>query len=218
VFHSPKPTNSDKENETTTGFHSPHEAPEESLHFRYRNQTPPIHEQRLYENPLSTPRQELPDYDPDAPSMSPSESISPVTAKLEIASRIESQSESSLGYQTSPRSPFSENALWSRLPISSLPWDHDDSVNACSSCKDLFSFLRRRHHCRQCGHLFCGNCSDKVLKNVNGYNHPVRACNECFQKDQWKCDKVEARDNEKEGCAHRNVVEIESCKQPCLIQ
>ena len=34
-------------------------------------------------------------------------------------------------------------------------WVVDESVTSCPKCQIEFSMLRRRHHCRQCGGIFC---------------------------------------------------------------
>jgi hypothetical protein len=37
----------------------------------------------------------------------------------------------------------------------SVRWVQDDQVQACHKCNQLFGICRRRHHCRQCGNVFC---------------------------------------------------------------
>jgi len=39
-----------------------------------------------------------------------------------------------------------------------------DDEQACSICDHTFGVLRRKHHCRNCGELVCGNCSGKRWK------------------------------------------------------
>ena len=34
-------------------------------------------------------------------------------------------------------------------------WIKDDSGDSCVNCAVKFSFSERRHHCRNCGQLFC---------------------------------------------------------------
>eukprot|EP01132_Coremiostelium_polycephalum_P006131 gene6131-7638_t len=38
-------------------------------------------------------------------------------------------------------------------------WFPDDSSFDCYNCKVTFNIFRRRHHCRNCGLLFCSKCS-----------------------------------------------------------
>jgi hypothetical protein len=38
-------------------------------------------------------------------------------------------------------------------------WALDESSAACMRCAGAFSAMRRRHHCRWCGCLVCGSCS-----------------------------------------------------------
>ncbi|CAL8070485.1 unnamed protein product [Calicophoron daubneyi] len=50
----------------------------------------------------------------------------------------------------------------------------------CASCLRAFTLLRRRHHCRRCGHIFCGRCCNH-WQTVEGLAtiKPVRICSEC---------------------------------------
>ncbi|CAG8532971.1 7028_t:CDS:10 [Paraglomus occultum] len=64
------------------------------------------------------------------------------------------------------------------LPV----WINDETVKACKQCSATFTPLRRKHHCRQCGHIFCQNCSSQRLALPQlGEFTPVRVCNECFR-------------------------------------
>lgn len=40
-------------------------------------------------------------------------------------------------------------------------WKADSEKAACEKCNKPFSIMRRRHHCRRCGGLFCDACSSK---------------------------------------------------------
>ncbi|CCH60153.1 hypothetical protein TBLA_0C03510 [Henningerozyma blattae CBS 6284] len=40
-------------------------------------------------------------------------------------------------------------------------WQPDESIDSCLHCQVKFNFLTRRHHCRCCGGIFCGNCTDR---------------------------------------------------------
>jgi hypothetical protein len=45
------------------------------------------------------------------------------------------------------------------LPRRPHEWTDDDSVTECYLCKQIFNWYYRRHHCRGCGRIFCGECS-----------------------------------------------------------
>eukprot|EP01062_Namystynia_karyoxenos_P053101 TRINITY_DN4285_c0_g1_i1.p1 TRINITY_DN4285_c0_g1~~TRINITY_DN4285_c0_g1_i1.p1 ORF type:complete len:577 (+),score=73.65 TRINITY_DN4285_c0_g1_i1:150-1880(+) len=40
-------------------------------------------------------------------------------------------------------------------------WVEDSSATLCSGCRAAFSVVRRRHHCRACGDVFCHACSNR---------------------------------------------------------
>jgi hypothetical protein len=51
----------------------------------------------------------------------------------------------------------------------------------CSKCRVVFSVMRRRHHCRNCGLAFCElHSSRSIPLPHHGYTEPVRVCNNCF--------------------------------------
>lgn len=60
-------------------------------------------------------------------------------------------------------------------------WIPDESAPHCMSCQSVFTVVRRRHHCRNCGKVFCGKCSANAVP-LPRYGHvkPVRVCNRCF--------------------------------------
>eukprot|EP00042_Codosiga_hollandica_P047251 m.509842 g.509842 ORF g.509842 m.509842 type:complete len:3508 (+) comp57411_c0_seq1:30-10553(+) len=61
-------------------------------------------------------------------------------------------------------------------------WIRDSMANVCMSCNVRFSFSERKHHCRNCGKVFCGKCSarESAIPSMNIYK-PVRVCLSCFQ-------------------------------------
>ncbi|KDO29815.1 hypothetical protein SPRG_22140 [Saprolegnia parasitica CBS 223.65] len=47
----------------------------------------------------------------------------------------------------------------------------------CTQCRLKFGVLRRRHHCRLCGGLFCGDCTDKVaIPSLDGRQSACKRC------------------------------------------
>ncbi|KAL1508880.1 hypothetical protein ABEB36_003702 [Hypothenemus hampei] len=60
-------------------------------------------------------------------------------------------------------------------------WLKDEGAETCFSCSVKFTIYERRHHCRNCGQVFCSRCSRfeseisrlRILK-------PVRVCQNCY--------------------------------------
>jgi hypothetical protein len=48
----------------------------------------------------------------------------------------------------------------------------------CPRCRRAFGLLLRRHHCRQCGGIFCDRCSSRVWPLPAA---PKRVCEGCYQ-------------------------------------
>jgi hypothetical protein len=73
-------------------------------------------------------------------------------------------------------------------------WVQDSLANACMSCGVRFSFSDRRHHCRNCGRVFCGRCSAKecAIPSLNIVK-PVRVCLTCFQSLTQSPPSAESR-------------------------
>eukprot|EP01129_Flabellula_baltica_P012838 TRINITY_DN585_c0_g1_i3.p1 TRINITY_DN585_c0_g1~~TRINITY_DN585_c0_g1_i3.p1 ORF type:complete len:1033 (-),score=190.91 TRINITY_DN585_c0_g1_i3:1453-4092(-) len=60
-------------------------------------------------------------------------------------------------------------------------WVPDSSVSRCQLCTTTFSIFLRKHHCRNCGKVICGPCSDFQMRLPEiGYHNPVRVCSKCY--------------------------------------
>nr|KAF7413177.1 hypothetical protein H0235_013028 [Vespula pensylvanica] len=78
--------------------------------------------------------------------------------------------------QTSPAMERGEECV-ERAPA----WVPDNDAPRCMACQAGFTVVRRRHHCRNCGKVFCGRCSsNNVPLPRYGHTKPVRVCNRCF--------------------------------------
>ena len=62
--------------------------------------------------------------------------------------------------------------------------DNCKQAKSCGSCGKRFDWIRRKHHCRFCGSVFCAECiSFRSLLPVNfGVRRPEKVCEVCNQK------------------------------------
>jgi len=54
--------------------------------------------------------------------------------------------------------------------------DHDD----CMRCECKFNFRKRRHHCRVCGFVVCGDCSPTKIYPKHSAVEKIRVCSVCL--------------------------------------
>ncbi|XP_056111019.1 lateral signaling target protein 2 homolog isoform X2 [Rhinichthys klamathensis goyatoka] len=60
-------------------------------------------------------------------------------------------------------------------------WVPDEACNSCIACEAPFTVIRRKHHCRSCGKIFCSRCSSHSAPLPRyGQMKPVRVCTHCY--------------------------------------
>nr|XP_035923186.1 lateral signaling target protein 2 homolog isoform X1 [Halichoerus grypus]XP_035923187.1 lateral signaling target protein 2 homolog isoform X1 [Halichoerus grypus] len=60
-------------------------------------------------------------------------------------------------------------------------WVPDEACGFCTACKAPFTVIRRKHHCRSCGKIFCSRCSAHSAPLPRyGQVKPVRVCTHCY--------------------------------------
>ncbi|XP_062617135.1 RUN and FYVE domain-containing protein 2-like isoform X1 [Saccostrea cucullata] len=62
--------------------------------------------------------------------------------------------------------------------VKEAQWISDKEATNCKGCSKEFSISRRRHHCRNCGDIFCNECSDNKMPLPSSAK-PVRVCDNC---------------------------------------
>uniref|UniRef100_A0AAX7UBF9 RUN and FYVE domain containing 2 n=1 Tax=Astatotilapia calliptera TaxID=8154 RepID=A0AAX7UBF9_ASTCA len=65
-------------------------------------------------------------------------------------------------------------------------WLKDKEATHCKLCEKEFSISRRKHHCRNCGEIFCNSCSDNELP-LPASPKPVRVCDTCHALLLQRC-------------------------------
>ncbi|KAM8973906.1 RUN and FYVE domain-containing protein 1 [Pelodytes ibericus] len=65
-------------------------------------------------------------------------------------------------------------------------WLKDYEATECKQCNKEFSIARRKHHCRNCGDIFCNTCSSSEL-SLPSYPKPVRVCDPCHNLLLQRC-------------------------------
>nr|XP_060629146.1 FYVE, RhoGEF and PH domain-containing protein 2 isoform X1 [Anolis sagrei ordinatus] len=79
--------------------------------------------------------------------------------------------------ETQDLKKYQPEELGNRAP----QWVRDKLVTMCMRCKDPFNAItRRRHHCRACGYVVCGRCSNYKIELQYDKNGPKRVCVECY--------------------------------------
>ncbi|KAF5475542.1 hypothetical protein F2P56_007340 [Juglans regia] len=54
----------------------------------------------------------------------------------------------------------------------------------CQGCNSQFTFINRKHHCRRCGGLFCGSCTQQRMVLRGQGDLPVRICEPCKKLEE----------------------------------
>ncbi|XP_052121771.1 RUN and FYVE domain-containing protein 2 isoform X1 [Frankliniella occidentalis] len=62
--------------------------------------------------------------------------------------------------------------------VSDATWMRDKEVTHCKGCEKEFNMTRRKHHCRNCGDIFCNACSDNSMP-LPSLPKPARVCDKC---------------------------------------
>ena len=76
---------------------------------------------------------------------------------------------------------------WSKLKVDTMQemavvpgtWEKNEEASSCKICGREFSLARRKHHCRNCGLIFCDPCSDNKMA-LSSSAKPVRVCDNCY--------------------------------------
>lgn len=78
------------------------------------------------------------------------------------------------------------------LVIKNRVWQKDSEVHTCHKCHTKFGVFTRKHHCRECGRIFCDNCTKNrvtldqpLIENGQDKRQGVkdcRVCDDCYRQ------------------------------------
>ncbi|XP_065372444.1 lateral signaling target protein 2 homolog [Calliphora vicina] len=114
----------------------------------------------------------------NSPSISSSENSSPICERsTNTTNRRVSESNANSIQQPQQQ----QINTTSPVHLSPPAWIPDQKAPRCMSCNTPFTAFRRRHHCRNCGGVFCGVCSNNSTPLPKyGLTKAVRVCRSCY--------------------------------------
>ncbi|WCJ35068.1 hypothetical protein M5689_016336 [Euphorbia peplus] len=79
-------------------------------------------------------------------------------------------------------------------------WVPDEAVSKCTSCGTDFGAFCRRHHCRNCGDIFCDKCTHgRIALTAEENAQPVRVCDRCMAEVTQRLSNAKEAANKPAG-------------------
>ncbi|PAA85358.1 hypothetical protein BOX15_Mlig029677g1 [Macrostomum lignano] len=114
---------------------------------------------------------------------------SPPPPPQQLTDAAESDAEPELQTDLPSQNDVAEDVAESETPPQQQPlgsvkpaWIPDSEAPVCMQCEARFTVLRRRHHCRACGRVFCANCAAYTARLAFLDNDKARVCAVCYQE------------------------------------
>ncbi|PAA54220.1 hypothetical protein BOX15_Mlig029316g1, partial [Macrostomum lignano] len=114
---------------------------------------------------------------------------SPPPPPQQLTDAAESDAEAELQTDLPSQNDVAEDVAESETPPQQQPlgsvkpaWIPDSEAPVCMQCEARFTVLRRRHHCRACGRVFCANCAAYTARLAFLDNDKARVCAVCYQE------------------------------------
>ncbi|RMX53912.1 hypothetical protein pdam_00020092 [Pocillopora damicornis] len=90
-------------------------------------------------------------------------------------------------------------------------WESDNDVAACNGCDKQFSLKIRKHHCRNCGLIYCSDCTAKSAP-LTSSKKPVRVCDKCFDEVTSGTAKVQTKASAKKTSQKTQKLPPDGCE------
>lgn len=87
-------------------------------------------------------------------------------------------------------------------------------VMNCMDCKKGFNLIVKKHHCKYCGKIFCGQCLS-LRVNYHGENESWKICMTCAQQMLKPSTQNHENDNSKNESVNAASVSISETKEQC---
>ncbi|KAG6551622.1 hypothetical protein Mapa_006701 [Marchantia paleacea] len=81
-------------------------------------------------------------------------------------------------------------------------------ASSCQTCQGAFTMFNRKHHCRRCGGIFCGNCTSQRAVLRGQGDAPVRICDPCKKLEE--AARFQLRNRGKKGAKAASAAEDDS--------
>lgn len=117
---------------------------------------------------------------PKPPSRSPSrDDVSQSGESIASSNHTYTEGRTLVSVLTRVSSLLAQKGIYSEAEFKQY-WMPDSVSKECYECSYKFTALRRRHHCRICGQIFCARCChQQVPGKLMGYSGDLRACTYC---------------------------------------
>lgn len=109
--------------------------------------------------------------------------------QLKRVSRDQEQALQELGNKLSESKLKIEDIKEANKALQGQVWLKDEDATHCKLCEKEFSLSKRKHHCRNCGEIFCNACSDNELP-LPSSPKPVRVCDSCHALLIQRCSST----------------------------
>ncbi|KAK9098095.1 hypothetical protein Syun_025140 [Stephania yunnanensis] len=88
-------------------------------------------------------------------------------------------------------------------------WVPDEAVTKCISCGTDFSAFVRKHHCRNCGDIFCDKCTHgRIALTTEENAQPVRVCDKCMAEVTQRLSHAKESASKSTGLHSHEVIHI----------
>ena len=166
--------------------------------------------------PAPAPQSSAPAHAPSTFAQAPASAPAPVLSAKDAASQARDnwkQNESKMNVASTSKTVAGGGTVAPR-------WVPNKEKSNCSECNCTFDWVKRRHHCRRCGDVFCGDCSEqKALLPPNtaakdsDTKNPRRVCRKCFEA----VENIQVRRTCPSACPPAQVLaHVPKCMPTCL--